>query len=305
MKNMILKALILIPMINLILSINLFAQESDKLSFFVFNNGVEDKDFDTPEKQVDLLKKTGFDGMEKKGIDGLERTINALEDRDLQLFTIYININLDDEQHPYDPRLEEVFKLIEGKATMPWFYITSKKYKPSSSENDKIALPIIREIADMANKYGVKVMIYPHVNFWVHNVQDAIRVVKKADRKNLGLTFNLCHFLADTGVQSSELFPPLLEKSMPYVFAISLNGADTPTQEIINSGNLWNHLIQPLGEGDYNTFDYLKAFTDRGFDGPVGLQCYNIKEEKPVHLNQSMTTWKAYQKKLGAKNITR
>ncbi|MEX2569596.1 MAG: TIM barrel protein [Cyclobacteriaceae bacterium] len=299
MENIYRKVIVLIILLNLIISGKIHSQESNKLPFFVFNNGVEDENFDTPEKQAKLLNQIGFDGMEKKGIDGLEKTIKALENQNLQLYTIYININLDDDKNPFDPRLEEVFKMIEGKGTMPWFYITSKKYEPSSSENDNIALPILQRIADMANKYDVKVMIYPHVNFWVHNVQDAVRVVKKANRKNLGITFNLCHFLADAGVQSSELFLPLLEKSMPYVFAISLNGADAPTDEIIESGNLWKHLIQPLGEGDYNTFSYLKAFLDRGFDGPVGLQCYNIKEEKPIHLTKSMTTWKEYQKKSG------
>ena len=88
---------------------------------------------------------------------------------------------------------------------------------------------------------------------------------------------------------------------MPYLFAISLNGADIPTEDIIQSKNIWEHFIQPLGDGNYNTYEYLDAFISRGFKGPVGLQCYNIKEEKPVHLKRSVATWRDYQKKIAKK----
>jgi sugar phosphate isomerase/epimerase len=211
---------------------------------------------------------------------------------------MYLNINLDDEEQPYDKRLKEVFRMLKGGTTMPWFYLTSKQYKPSSKENDAIAVPILQEIADMAAEFGIKVMIYPHVNFWVDNVEDALRVAQKVNRRNLGITFNLCHFLANQGIKESEAFIPMVEKVMPYLFAISLNGADKPTEKIMQSNNLWEHLIKPLGEGNYNTFHFLNAFIERGFEGPVGLQCYNIKENKQVHLKKSMATWKKFQGKL-------
>lgn len=272
-----------------------FAQSGNH-PFFVFNNGVEDEQYDSPEEQVELLKRFGYDGMEKKGLDGFDETLNALNKQGLQLYTMYINIDLDDEKQPYDIRLKDVFKKLEGSQTMPWFYITSKKYAPSTEENDPVAVSILREIADMADKYGIKVMIYPHVNFWVDNVEDAIRVAEKVDRNNLGITFNLCHFLADHGVNAQETFLPLVGRAMPHLFAISLNGADTPTKEIIQTGNLWEHLIQPLGEGNYDVNYYLDTFIKKGFKGPVGLQCYNIKEPKSVHLEKSMKAWKAMQK---------
>lgn len=288
-----------IPVLILINSqMNVYAQEAKDYPFFVFNNGLEDEQYDTPEKQVELLKEFGYDGMEKKGIDGFDETLDALDENGLKMYTMYLNINLDNEEQPYDKRLKEVFKKLEGRETMPWFYITSKKYKPSSEENDAIAVPILQEIADMADEHGVKVMIYPHINFWVDNVQDALRVVEKADRPNLGITFNLCHFLADQGTNYDEAFIPLVEKAMPYLFAISLNGADRPTEEVMQNNNLWQHLIQPLGQGNYDTFQYLNAFMERGFKGPIGLQCYNIKEEKSVHLKQSITAWENFQRKV-------
>ena len=271
-----------------------FALISQDYPFFVFNNGIADEQYDTPEKQAQLLKALGYDGMEKKGVDGLAETLEALDKHGLKLYAMYLNINLDNPHQPYDRELREVFKMLEGRPTMPWFYITSKKYKPSSAENDALAVSILQEIADMAKQYGLKIMIYPHVNFWVDNVEDAVRVAEKVNRRNLGLTFNLCHFLADQGTASNSAFLPLVDKAMPFVFAISLNGADQPTEVIMQSKNPWQHFIQPLGQGNYDSYQFLNAFVERGFKGPVGLQCYNIDQEKIVHLKKSIATWKHF-----------
>jgi sugar phosphate isomerase/epimerase len=281
-------------------SLTLRAQQTP-IPFFVFNNGVKDSQYNTLEKQAQLLKTMGFDGMEMKGVDSLAETLVALDKYGLKVFTMYLNIDLDNERQPYDKELKDVFSQLKGRGTMPWFYITSKKYKPSSEENDSIAVRILREIADMANDYGIKVMIYPHINLWVNNVEDAVRVAEKVNRRNVGLTFNLCHFLADEGTNANTAFLPLVKRAIPYVFAITLNGADNPTEEIMKSGNLWQYFIQPLGEGNYNTSQYLNAFVERGFRGPVGLQCYNLKTEKSVYLKNSMSAWKNLQGKLAAR----
>ncbi len=281
-------------------SVTLYAQQTH-LPFFVFNNGVKDSQYNTPEKQAQLLKTMGFDGMEKKGVDSLAETLVVLDKYGLKVYTMYLNIDLDNERQPYDKELKEVFSMLKGRGTMPWFYITSKKYKPSSEENDSIAVRILREIADMASDYGIKVMIYPHINFWVNDVEDALRVAQKVNRRNVGITFNLCHYLADEGTNASTAFLPLVERAMPYVFAISFNGADKPTEEIMKSGKLWQYFIQPLGEGNYNTTQYLNAFTERGFRGPVGLQCFDLKTDKAVHLKKSISAWKNLKGKLIAR----
>ena len=289
---------VFLTMICLVLAGHLHAQKSAGLPFFVFNNGVEDEHYNTPDKQVQLLKSLGYDGMELNGSDGLAETLLALEKHGLHLYTIYLNIDLDNKEQPYEKDLKEVFAMLKGKQTMPWFYITSRQYKPSSRENDAIAVPILQEIADLADEYGIRVMIYPHVNFWVDNVEDALRVATKVNRPNLGITFNLCHFLADQGTHAESAFIPWVEKAMPYVFAISLNGADKPTEDIMKDKNPWKYFIQPLGQGNYDAYAYLTAFTERGFQGPVGLQCYDIREDKAVHLKKSIDAWRKFEKKM-------
>ncbi len=189
--------------------------------FFVFNNGISDTAaYQSPEKQVRLAAQMGFDGVEKNGLDNFDRFYQALQANKLKLYTLYVEVNLDDAQNRFDSRLEEVFKTIRGTGAMPWLFITSKKYKPSSVEADAIAVPVVQKIADLAKGYGIRVALYPHTWFWLESVEDGIRVVKKVNRPNVGMAFNLPHYLARqyyTGQDPAKNFQLWAEKAKPYL----------------------------------------------------------------------------------------
>jgi sugar phosphate isomerase/epimerase len=55
-------------------------------------------------------------------------------------------------------------------------------------------------LADLADESGLQVAIYPHLNFYVERTDHAVWIAKKANKNNLGLTFNLCHWLATTNM---------------------------------------------------------------------------------------------------------
>ncbi|WPP48810.1 sugar phosphate isomerase/epimerase family protein [Catalinimonas niigatensis] len=282
----------------LLLATPLHAQQRPDNPFFVFNNGVKDEKYNTAEEQVQLLLDNGYDGMEKEGLDNLDEVLKELQQNDLRLFTIYVNVDLDNPDQPYDPRLEDVFKKIQGTGAMPWLYVTGSKFPSSSPEYDEIAIPILQQIADMAQQYDTRVMLYPHMYYWIECIEDAMRVAAEVNRPNLGYTFNLCHFLAHKNredIDPVRAYPALAKQAMPKLFAISLNGADVHAS---GPDNIWKSYIQPLGEGNFDTYQFLKTFIDLGFEGPVGLQCYNIQKDKALHLQKSMQTWKHYQEKL-------
>lgn len=277
-----------------------YAQAALDNPLFVFNSGFADQTYNTPEQQIRLVEGLGYDGIEKNGLDNFTPLHTALQASDLKLYAIYIKVDLDNPEQPYDPRLEESLKAISGSDAMPWLYVMSKKHSPSSSEYDTLAVPILQSIADLAWQYEVDVMLYPHMRFWLESVEDAIRIARKVNRRNLGLTFNQCHYLAHknrAGIAPLAPLDSLARLAMPYLFAISINGADTRDAD---QEDIWDSFIKPLGEGDFDTYAFIKAFVDRGFSGPVGLQCYNIKEDKPTHLRQSMQAWQRYQKKYAA-----
>ena len=57
----------------------------------------------------------------------------------------------------------------------------------------------------------------------VDTIGDAVRIAKKAQRENVGVMFNLCHFLK----QKDEAdLKRVIAESAPHLMLVSINGAD-------------------------------------------------------------------------------
>lgn len=262
--------------------------------FFAFNNCVKDEKYDTPEEQVTMLKELGYDGMEKNGLDDFAAVQSELDRQGLKMYTVYVNVNLDPGPSHYDARLSEVIRSLKGRETMLWLNVTSrgKTFAPSSRDGDETAVKLVREIAAMADDAKIKVMLYPHVRFWLEGVPHAVELVKKINRPNVGLTFNLTHWLAMTSEGEEKNLRPTLEAARPHLFAVSLSGATN--NETDKQNRTWNELIQPLGRGTFDTRGLVRTLREMNFDGPVGLQCYSVKGDKRDNLKISMDAWRQH-----------
>ena len=182
--------------------------------------------------------------------------------------------------------------MLKGRDTVLWLYVRSKEFKPSSELGDDKAVEVIREIADTAHEAGLRVALYPHVGFLVERVEDAVRLAKKANRRNVGVTFNLCHWLAKTTVAEEEDMRSVLESAIPYLFVVSINGADHKAG--------WENLIQTLDRGSFDNYTFLKTLKELGYAGPIGLQCYGIKGDAYENLKRSMDVWRQLSQRIAA-----
>jgi sugar phosphate isomerase/epimerase len=149
-------------------------------------------------------------------------------------------------------------------------------------------------LAAVAEEVDVRVAIYPHQGHYTATAREALRVVQKVDRKNVGVTITLCHDLASD--QGPEL-PQIIQEVTPHLFVVTINGADRkePGKPLG-----WDRLIQPLGQGTFDVYGFLKKLKAAGYTGPIGLQCYGLKGDPLVHLRQSIATWKDYSARLVA-----
>lgn len=249
--------------------------------FFVFDNGIRGENLTTIDAQLDLVKEVGFDGLSWRTDEParVKQVFDGAKQRGLKLFVIYANLELKDGKCVYDKRVNEIIALCKGTDTMIWPNMTSKQFKNSDPAGDDIAVAGLRELADLCEANGLRIAIYPHVNMWVHRVEDAVRVAKKVNRKNVGVTFNLCHALLD---KAEERVPKLIEEAAPHLFCVSINGADS------GGGNA----IQTLDKGSYDVRIVLQKLHAVGYKGPIGLQCYNIKGDPKTLLTGSMSAWK-------------
>jgi sugar phosphate isomerase/epimerase len=286
------KTLYLVLITFFILSLNLGGQSFDP-DFFCFEDAFLLTKNVSFEDQAALVKKLGFDGIEMLGLDKADEKFKVLDNYSLPVYMVYIQVDIDKEQ-AYDSKLPDFIKSVGNRGVTLWLHIHSDKYKPSDPAGDVLAVPVIQKLADYAQKYKVNLALYPHSFFWLEKIEDSVRLTEKINRRNVGAVFNLCHFLR-TDIRA-DLEKKLIA-SIPYLFAVSINGADDGNTAEMD----WNRLIQPLGEGSFNVLSVLRLLKDNNYKGPVGLQCYNIPGEPSVFLSKSMRTWNAYLAELNKK----
>ncbi len=248
-------------------------------AFFAFDNGVGRGSW-TPEQQAQTLKELGYAGIGYSGTDELAARLEAFEEQQLKVFSIYVPCFADKEE-AFAPELAAAIKALKGTDVVVWLTVQGK------AENDRRAVEAVRRVADLAAASNLKVVLYPHHGFFVATVEDALRICRLVDRDNAGVSFNLCHELR---AGNEPRFKAILEEAMPHLDLVSINGAD-------HEGG-WDKLIQPLDRGAFNVYGLLKTLKVLGYDGPIGLQCYQVPGDVRDNLARSMAQWRVFQERL-------
>ena len=249
--------------------------------FFAMDTATKDDKHQTAKEQVEMVSRLGYAGIGCTAGKELAEMAEELDKNGLRLFTVYLGVNIDPDQPKYGPELKETIEVLKGRNGMLWLFVLSKKHKPSSPAGDERAVEILREVAEMAAEANVRVALYPHTGFWVERVEDAVRVAKKVDCKNLGVTFNLCHWLM---VDDEKNAGSLIKSAMPHLFVVTINGADS-------GGRDWKTLIQTLDRGTFDMRGFLKTLTNSGYTGPIGFQGYGIGGDAHDNLKRTMDAW--------------
>jgi sugar phosphate isomerase/epimerase len=246
---------------------------------YVFDNGTGRGTLSV-EEQTELARKTGYAGIFYSGTENIPQLVEAHRKRGLKVPGIYTGMNISDASPGFEPGLPEAIRQLKGTGALIAFTINGKA---ANGEGDAIAVPVLREVADMAAKAGLKVALYPHYGFHVARVEDALRVREKAGRPNIGIVFNLCHWLR-SGDEAN--MTARLRESLPFTLMVSINGAD-------HEGD-WDRLIQTLDRGSFDVRSFVKTLGSLGYKGPIGLQCYNVKGDSEENLKRSMAAWRAF-----------
>jgi len=239
--------------------------------FYAFKNGCR---FGSLENEAKTLKELGYDGINQVNAGGkkLAERIAAYDKAGLHVLSIYLNVN-------DRPISAEVVKPFANRDAM--IELTIQRMTPKT-------VAAVRQTAEMAAKMKIRVALYPHHGFAVAKMPQAMDLIAKVDHPNLGVMFNLCHFLKG---EKAEDLEKVLEKAGSRLFAVSTSGANL-------GGKGWGDLIMPLDKGSFPQERLFRTLKKLNFSGPVGLQCYGVRGDKRTNLKNSIAAWKKTMAKL-------
>ncbi|MEO6960373.1 MAG: TIM barrel protein [Puia sp.] len=221
---------------------------------------------------------------------------SALDKLDFHGAYFYFMIVLD--QSRIDPTLKDYISALKGTNTILAPYITSSsiQYKAESPEGDAKVVKLLRELSKWAKREDLQVAIYPHFGYYVQRTGHALELVKQINRKNAGLSFNLCHWLATAPAEERNTLNPHLKELLPYLRMITICGANDVVTE---KKFIWDDYILPLGTGNFDTYGLVAyVIKDLHFKGPVGVQCYGLKDDKIWMVKHTMDIWNSYKMRM-------
>ena len=254
--------------------------------FFAMDNGVARGKL-TPPQQAEVLKRLGYAGISYDFVaePELRKRIQAFQDAQLPIFGMYFPTRVDKEPF-FDPARRKEVALLKGSPTILWLLMGGGRYR----EEDDKAVRLVQQVADLAAEFSLRVAIYPHQPDYVKTVEDALRILKRVDRKNVGVSMTQFHeWVAGKG----EQIPATIRAAAPHLYMVTINGADRPGRG--------RQGIRPLGQGDFDVLTILQTLRDVGYRGPIGLMSYGLKGDPEKNLQQAMTAWKNYQAALAGK----
>jgi sugar phosphate isomerase/epimerase/HEAT repeat protein len=259
------------------------AAEAKPFAFFPFCIDWHDAKKRSFQEQAVMLKELGYEGVGHIWLDGVADRLKTLDQAGLRLFQITMTVDISPGKTPYDAaKFRDVLALVKGRHMQ--FDLLVNGAPPSDASADPRGVAILRQMSDLALDSGAQLLLYPHVGCWIERIQYSVHVADKVNRPNVGVMFNLCHWLR---VDKQRDYKPLLRQAMPRLWAVSLNGADE-----FDAGPSWNHYIQPLDQGSFDVAGLLTTLKDLGYQGPIGLQCFGIGGDAREHLARSMIAWR-------------
>ena len=252
--------------------------KTDTWPVFAFQNGVH---FKTVKERIKVLKELGYDGIGSAKLSQsdlpLPQRLKLFDEAGLKLFSFYVGGQLGANGHSYGKEISQAIKDLKGRDTILELYVQGSK----KNNTDEQAVAFVREIADQAKMSGLRIVLYPHAGFYVDTLGDAVRVARKCKRDNVGVMFNLCHYLK---VEPKTDLKATLTDAKPLLWQVSTSGAK-------KGGKSWGHLIQTLDRGDYDQKALFQMLRELGFQGNVGFQCYAIGGDSRINLKRSIEAW--------------
>ncbi len=281
-------------------------KEKNSVSDITVNYPLFSFDFTLDEKSIKdrvlFLDSIGFEGVtfsvrNEKDLEKLVKFQAALKfakNKHFNIPVVFHALNPDVQEAKRDRMWKNLLNQLAVSKSDLWV-IVSQGVKKSFMNHEIVQ--IFQEMADYADSLHLNIVIYPHDRTTIESASEALVFLKQADRKNLYLSFHLCHEIrAGNGDRINEA----VAEVAPFIKYASISGSDRIMNENPPKG-YWDDAIKPLYKGDFNTQKFLEALVNNGCNCPVALHTFGLKEPVDEHFSKSFSTWVDMVEKVSAK----
>ena len=243
----------------------------------------------TAQQKAKLMKAIGFDGLEGSGYKDFFELKSELEKEGLGMPVNYVGLDFKADGKLVGNSLSEIKEMIRSsdKGSVIYFYVKNESFTEDKESGDQRIVPVLRELAEYSAPFDVKLCVYPHLGLYCETVAHSVKLAELVGLKNYGAAMNLCHLLK---VEGTEGLDEKIKVFAPWLFAVNICGADDGDSQQYG----WDRLIQPLGQGSFDTYEFVKLLVDSGYKGPFGIQCYSLKGDAATVLIQTVKVWEEY-----------
>ena len=205
-------------------------------------------------------------------IPSFKEEILTLEDHHIKLGAVWLWVDPNWEE-PLNSAGREIFDILRetGTKTEIWLGLPDNAFEGLPDEESlSIAVKVVREILKEAAEIGSSIALYNHGG-WFGEPENLVRIIDAIGSDQVKIVYNFHH-----GHLQVEHFGTYLEKMLPYLSTININGMRVEGPKIIT-----------LGEGD-RELEMLRIIRASGYSGPIGILGHTDGEDIRVVLERNL-----------------
>jgi sugar phosphate isomerase/epimerase len=194
------------------------------------------------------------------------------------------------DAEPMNQKIATLFDTIEGCPNIEIAVkTTASGLATSDPKGDEAAARFLERLLPICEKRDLNIFLYPHINFWLERMEDAVRLCKRFDHPRLGCMFCGFHWYT---VDGKEL-PARLSEAGKYLRGANLCGSRRDVDGLANKAT-----IEPLDDGEMDNFAVLGLLQRANYAGYIGFQGYATGGDPYMKLKRSLATFKEMEARL-------
>lgn len=203
-----------------------------------------------------------------------------------------VYVALDVAQPDDDPaglRILDLLRTLEGTDLVEVAVLSSDQTVANSDpRGDDRALAWLERMAEAASARDVRLALYPHAGGWMERTADAVRLCERIDHPLVRAMFTAFHWYAVAGQDLRES----VDSVAPYLAAVNVCGSRRV------KGWVMPATIEPLDDGELDTFVVVSELKRIGYGGFVGIQGYSAAGDAYAKFRRSLAAMRDIERRV-------